>query len=531
MLICKYYHTLRFLKWRQIYYQLWYRFRRLFRTKSGFSYPVSYPCEGKVLVLVSFIDKNPCLGEGNIFTFLNQTLVFNGWNEKRNGKLWSYNLNYMDYLHQEEDFYERGEIWINRFLEGVKGNKDGLEPYPIALRGINWIKFFSRYQDRITIEEKKRWDASLYAQYKILEDNLEYHLLGNHLLEDAFSLFWAGLYFQEKGFYDRAVKLLKQELAEQILPDGGHYELSPMYHEILLDRLLDCINASRNNLRFEGQDEITCFMEQKATGMLGWLDGIVYRDGSIPLFNDAALGVAPEAEALRAYGRRLGLVWTKTELRESGYRKYETSRMELVVDIGKIGPDYIPGHAHADTLNYELRIDGKPFIVDTGTTTYTPGHRRMFERGTSAHNTVALGNMNSSCVWGAFRVAERASVTPVSETGNSVTTEHNGFRRAGVKHRRCFRLNYDCLSVTDYVTGKTNRQVVSRIIFHPDVQILSVSSDCIHTDRAEIGVYGARYIELEDVDISLGYNKLCRTKSACLFMLDKLEYQVSIDLT
>lgn len=35
-----------------------------------------------------------------------------------------------------------------------------------------------------------------------------------------------------------------------------------------------------------------------------------------------------------------------------------------------IGPDYIPGHAHADTFNYELRIDGVPFIVDTGISTY-----------------------------------------------------------------------------------------------------------------------------------------------------------------
>ena len=46
--------------------------------------------------------------------------------------------------------------------------------------------------------------------------------------------------------YDKASCLLYKELDEQILPDGSHYEQSPMYHCILLDRLLDCYNASIN---------------------------------------------------------------------------------------------------------------------------------------------------------------------------------------------------------------------------------------------------------------------------------------------
>ena len=40
----------------------------------------------------------------------------------------------------------------------------------------------------------------------------------------------------------KAARLLKRELKREILRDGAHYEQSPMYHCILLDRLLDCIN-------------------------------------------------------------------------------------------------------------------------------------------------------------------------------------------------------------------------------------------------------------------------------------------------
>ncbi len=66
--------------------------------------------------------------------------------------------------------------------------------------------------------------------------------MGNHLLEDAYSLFIAALYFKDDKFYRKSKKMLWQELKEQILPDGAHYEQSPMYHCILLDRLLDCYN-------------------------------------------------------------------------------------------------------------------------------------------------------------------------------------------------------------------------------------------------------------------------------------------------
>lgn len=43
---------------------------------------------------------------------------------------------------------------------------------------------------------------------------------------------------------------------------------------------------------------------------------------------------------------------------------------EAIVDVGDIRASYQPGHSHADTFNYELRIGGKPFVMDTGISTY-----------------------------------------------------------------------------------------------------------------------------------------------------------------
>ena len=79
-------------------------------------------------------------------------------------------------------------------------------------------------------------------------------------------------------------------------------------------------------------------------------------------------------------------------MKECGYRKLCSTHLEAVVDVGNITATYQPGHSHADTFNYELRIDCRPFVVDTGISTYNKTARRQYERSTSAHNTVTVGN-------------------------------------------------------------------------------------------------------------------------------------------
>ena len=180
--------------------------------------------------------------EGNTFTFLNLEHEFAGWDFTENGMLWAYNQNYFDWLNQEGFTAEEGCKWIDKFIAEVKGGFP-MDPYPIALRSINWVKFFCRYPESAT---KSRLD-SLYSQIKLLEKKLEYHLLGNHLLEDAYALYICACYFGDKKLLKKASKLLKGQLEEQILPDGAHYEQSPMYHCILLDRLLDCINICQGS--------------------------------------------------------------------------------------------------------------------------------------------------------------------------------------------------------------------------------------------------------------------------------------------
>lgn len=386
--------------------------------------------------------KYTCL-EGNNYTFLNLEHEFAGWNFTDNGMLWAYNQNYFDWINQEGISASEGCKWIDQFIKELPGDKIGLDPYPIALRSINWVKFFCQYPECAT---KERLD-SLYSQLKLLEKKLEYHLLANHLLEDAYALYIGASYFHEEALLDKAQKLLLSQLKEQVLADGAHYEQSPMYHCILLDRLLDCINI---NTKPE--------LEQYASRMLGHLASVVWSDGSFPMLNDAARGIAPEPAQIFDYAQRLGLKWEAIPMKECGYRKMREASLEAIIDVGNITATYQPGHTHADTFNYELRIDGKPFVVDTGISTYNKNERRQFERSTVAHNTVSVDGQNSSEVWGGFRVGKRCHVKVESvefrdesqSLVESITAIHDGFTKPC---ERTFGLKDGVFTIEDKYEG------------------------------------------------------------------------------
>jgi len=449
-------NTIKYLKFKQLYYRGYYFIRKKIK---GFNYPLSLSSNSNELKFDFFVHHNKSYKGDNEFEFLNLSKKFDDkidWNYKEYGKLWTYNLNYFDYLNQKEITKEEGLKLIYDFIDNLQNIKDGLEPYPISLRGINWIKFLIRYE----IKDKKI-DDSLLAQYYILLDNLEYHLLGNHLLENGFSLLWGGLYFGDERLLNKAKEILKEELNEQILDDGGHFELSPMYHQIIFYRLLDAINLIDNGKLRMDNGEFIEFLKEKALSMLQWLKIITFSNGDIPLLNDSANKIAPISSELFEYANKLLInhpsrLTLHHSLKTSRYRKIVKNNYECIVDIGQIGPDYIPGHAHADTFNFilytksPLTLNHSPLITDTGISTYDIGIARDYERSTKAHNTVEINNTNSSEVWGGFRVANRAKVIKIEENENYIKATHNGYeKKFGILHTREWIFKEDKIIIKD----------------------------------------------------------------------------------
>jgi hypothetical protein len=512
------------MKLKQINYRLFYTLRKLYRQKTKFHYPYYKKSKSVTLMLAPGITTSNSFFIGNNrkrFYFLNLSHTFEkqiDWNFSELGKLWTYNLNYFEYLLQEEINLQESKSLIYDFIEHIEEIKDGLEPFPIALRGINWIKFLTHHK----IKEQKI-DDSLYAQYAILMDNIEYHLLGNHLLENGFSLLFGGYYFADRRMYNKAKEILTKELEEQILSDGAHFELTPMYHQIMLFRLLDCINLIMHNTLF--QDEMfEKFLRDRAALMIGWLRNMTYRNGTIPHFNDSTDAIAPKSGQLFAYANDLGVTEKRKKLGESGYRKFENDFYEMYVDIGNIGPDYIPGHAHSDTFNFELYVNNKPIVVDTGISTYEANSRRLEERSTSAHNTVMVNNLEQSEVWSSFRVARRAKVIAVSESKNSIEATHNGYKRVGLLHRRKFYFE-DCkIAIQDILISNSQelKEATAYIHFAPEVKILNYTDNKIVTKNVIFSFEGLKKLELVDITLAKGYNKLIDAKAAKITFNTKL---------
>ena len=437
------------------------------------------------------------------FTFLNLTLPLTSsvdWNYNSFGKLWTYNLNYFDFLNQKEITKVKGLEFVHDFCHKYDSMKDGIEPFPTSLRIVNWIKFVIRFQIK-----DETIDKFILKDVNNLCNKLEYQILGNHLLENAFALYFAAKYFNIKKLEATANKILTKELKEQVLADGAHFEKSPMYHNIMLHRVLDCINLGRR--QSSASNEIVSILEQSAELMLGWAKQMMFANGDLAKVNDSADGITLTTTSLLDYAKQLGINVKTKKLEDSGYRKFKNTNFELLVDVGTIGPNYIPSHAHSDTLSFVLYVDDEPVIVDPGISTYEKNERRNWERSTAAHNTVQIDDFEQTEVWGGFRVGRRAFPTVITDDAKRLVASHNGYEIIGCTHTRSFEWNATGFEVQDEVKGSSGRRQLARFYFHPSV-LPVVSGTTVQAGKLQIDFEAATDVQLKDYEFAQGYNEL-----------------------
>lgn len=481
-------HTLRYLQLKQLYYRILYRVRK--PRLNGLPEPVMREFfsawEGPAYL-------HPATEDGKAFRFLGEVGdLQNGWNNPTFSKLWLYNLHYQDYLHATG---VEGRSALNRQLvedwiaanPPLKGN--GWEPYCLSLRIVNWVKWLSRL-DTDTAEAYPHLLRSLACQANALEQQLEFHILANHLFANAKALVFVGSFLggrEGNVWLEKGLKLLDQEIPEQFLTDGGHFELSPMYHAILLWDMCDLLQ-----LQQQTQLDALCKREAQWRRVIGrginWLRSMVHPDGGIAFFNDATLGIAPTLRQLEAYADQLkALPATITEkadlalqliyLHSSGYLVIDwPGQHRALLDAARVGPDYQPGHAHADTLSFELSLFGQRILVNSGISQYGEDAVRYHQRSTAAHNTLEVDGGNSSEVWLGFRVGRRAKPFDLDIHQQAqqveVAASHDGYKRlrGSVIHRRHWTARPQELVIQDKLSGQFN-QAKAFFHLHPDVQL------------------------------------------------------------
>ncbi len=480
-MILRYWRTLRHLKLGQIYGRLLFQ---SIRPKPDFRPP---PARRPINGTWAYPAEVPArlAGEG-VFLLLNELgpLSEIGWNGANRSKLWRYNQHYFEDLvavgsHERRDWHVS---LLNSWLaNNPPGRGDGWDPYPVSMRIVNWIKWSLAGN-----ELPEEAISSLAIQARWLMKRLERHLLGNHLFANAKALVFAGIFFkgpEADKWRKTGLSILKREIPEQILDDGGHFELSPMYHAAILVDLLDLINilhAAAGQLS-DKEVEFTSSCRGRIPAMLFWLKTMSHPDGGISFFNDAALGNGPTIEEIVNYAARLN-IHLKTFprqiewLRDSGYIRLSNRQSTLVADVAPVGPDYLPGHAHADTLSFELSLNRQRAIVNSGTSVYGIGAERLRQRGTAAHSTLMIDGQDSSEVWAGFRVGRRARPFEVSarKEGAMLIAEgaHDGYRHlAGAPvHKRTWCLEDRGLMVVDRVYGAGCHRVELRFHLAPELR-------------------------------------------------------------
>jgi uncharacterized heparinase superfamily protein len=417
-------------------------------------------------------------------------------------RLWTYTLNYFQDLPQTAiagagresgevglDLRQAAEL-VHSWIDGnPSGTRDTWDPYPVSIRVVSWIKWLlllGQAERPGTPIEIDRVLDSLAVQLRSLEDSLEFDIMANHLMANAVALSAGGLFFggQEGDRWAvRGLSILEREVGEQIADDGGHFERSPMYHAIVLEQLLDLLNiwSVFPETAHGSTEAVRGRLASAVPGMLDWLGAMTHPDGGVAFFNDSTLGVAPTYTELLDYGRRLGFPSDLVEvgrlhrLESTGFFRLtsDDDRTVLLFDAGVPAPRYQPGHAHSESLSFELSRDGRRLFVNSGVSTYEPGPDRMWQRRTAAHNTVRVDDEEQSEVWASHRCGRRARLSRAGDRGGAAYAEHTGYRflPGRPRHHRQVSVTNELIEIVDSVSGGGEHLLEWCFHLHPDAAV------------------------------------------------------------
>ncbi len=237
-------------------------------------------------------------------------------------------------------------------------------------------------------------------------------------------------------FLTRAMRLLPQEIARQVLPDGCHAERSPAAQMAALQDLTE-IRALLQAALAQPPAALASAIERMAPALRALRHG----DGGLALFN----GSREEASAL------VDLVLTQAGrggrapagLTESGFQRLQAGRSVLIVDSGPPPPHGIDRLAHAGTLSMELSIGRERLIVNCGAAPPSMGPWRDAARATAAHSTLVVDDTNSSELKpvGLGRVPGVVDAQRQEANGaHWLETSHDGYRavNGAIHHRRLY---------------------------------------------------------------------------------------------
>jgi len=383
------------------------------------------------------------------------------WNSSENSKLWQYHLHYFDYLDCFD--YNQGLKLIHNWIDNNPiGQGAGWEPYPISLRVVNWIKFFSRHQ----IEPNDQIVHNLFVQKNVLFKYRELHLCANHFFKNIVALLYLSALFQDNKLFKWSINNLKKQIVEQQY-DGLHYEFSPTYHAIFVKDLLDIYNLLKHVVE-KDSSELLKILQEEIKQSLFWVNYLAEGDKYIPI-GDVNFEGCPSKTYLNQYASELDIP-SDSKIDERQYFPWlVNNELKIMLLNAPFNPSYNPAHSHCDKLSVLLWSNGFPILIDTGNFNYEKSKERDFSRSIEAHNTLQIDELQQAECWDVFRIGRRGKVTDTKVFPDEIQAT---YRYKKYSHNRNISKTDEGILITDNIECRGCHRY--RLFFHinPDLNCI-----------------------------------------------------------
>lgn len=469
-MLLTYYRTIKRLKYLQISNRISRKFPKISR-------PLKFVLMPFPAGIASFLS--------NKITYMDKKLIFIGMEGSIRAYkdlpiLWQYNLFYCDFL-MSDCISHHDKLSLILEINDLLKNKSsiGRDPYPTSLRMVNLMKWISTLHKGLIDKEILKL---INSDYQRLHNEIEYHLLGNHLLANLKALIFHDVFFDHKkkdSYLKKWIQDYELQIKEQVLEDGGHFELSHMYQNIIIEDIADIFNILDHRKLFKKN------LSKILIKMIRWSNLLTNSNEELFYVNDTVNGISKSTFKLNEYISQI-LKKNKmnfffegekviTTLKESGFSNIRSKSFFLNINHSNLKATYIPGHFHADTFSFEISNSKGKIICNPGLSTYTESNERLEERGTLSHNCLSIDSENSSEIWKSFRLGRAAEVISFqSNTINSqsiISATHNGFKDA--IHKRTWNIADDLIEIYDDVTSLQSQIISINFLLHPSFKIIA----------------------------------------------------------
>lgn len=386
-------------------------------------------------------------------------------------------------------FWQLIQDWADHNPPNTGANwKDGQE---IALRLMAWtFGFYAFIHSPLTTSEQiSQFTQLIAAQAERIYKNIGYAIStrSNHTISEAFGLWMVGLLFPElnhaEKYFTLGKRLLEEEAAKQIFPDGSYAMYSLNYHRFILHLYLYAIQLGELNHFPERSlpGGLSTQLKTSISKSITFLSHLIDpASGHMPVYgsNDGALVLPLNNCDFTDYRPllQLGSVITTGQLMfDSGAwdedvywlcgeeltAKLAKSAKEPQKNLsalralsGKSFPDggvyilrnknsrailrctdFTSRPSHADQLHMDLWMGSHNIAIDAGTYLYSgEGIWRNGLARTSAHNTVTVDGKDQMTMVSRFTWTDWAKGKVLKQAEDLWQGEHDGYNP--VRHKR-----------------------------------------------------------------------------------------------